>query len=96
MRSRSVTTTFARAFMLVVGVAALTCALSTGVTTISAASERTRPLHVTKECSRYTGKAGSFCTITSSNLGRIRVGSRVYYDQDAGHSRGHAGQQRRS
>ena len=25
-------------------------------------------LHVKKECSHYTGKAGSFCTVTSSNM----------------------------
>jgi hypothetical protein len=34
---------------------------------------------VTKECSAYTGLAGSFCTITSSNLRQIAVGSRVVY-----------------
>jgi hypothetical protein len=39
---------------------------------------------VTKECSAYHGAAGEFCTITSSNLARIKVGSRVYYDQQAG------------
>jgi hypothetical protein len=36
-------------------------------------------LHVTKECSEYTGLPGSFCTITSSNLKQIEVGSRVVY-----------------
>jgi len=39
---------------------------------------------VTKECSEYTGKAGSFCTITSSNVKAIEVGSRVVYAQAAG------------
>jgi hypothetical protein len=34
---------------------------------------------VTKECSHYTGAAGSFCTITSSSLNAIKVGSRVIY-----------------
>ena len=67
-----------------VAVAALTLALSVGAASVSASSERIRALHVTKECSEYTGAAGSFCTITSSNLGRIKVGSRVYYDQPAG------------
>jgi hypothetical protein len=43
-----------------------------------------RKLHVTKECSEYTGAAGAFCTITSSNLGLILVGSTVTYDQAAG------------
>ena len=67
-----------------VPVAALTLALSTGAASVSASSDRDTPLHVTKECSEYTGAAGSFCTITSSSLGRIKVGSRVYYDQPIG------------
>ena len=37
-----------------------------------------------KECSAYTGAAGSFCTITSSNLKEIAVGSRIIYSQPAG------------
>ena len=42
-------------------------------------SPRSGALHATKECSQYTGQAGSFCTITSSNLKQIAVGSRVVY-----------------
>ena len=34
---------------------------------------------VSKECSQYTGAAGSFCTITASNLGAIKVGAKVVY-----------------
>jgi hypothetical protein len=34
---------------------------------------------VTKECLQYTRLAGSFCTITSSNLDEIEVGSKVIY-----------------
>jgi hypothetical protein len=41
-------------------------------------------LHVTKNCQDYTGAAGSFCTITFSNLALILVGSTVTYDQAAG------------
>ena len=41
-------------------------------------------LHVTKNCSEYTGAAGSFCTITSSNLAVLKVGTKVFYDQAAG------------
>jgi hypothetical protein len=63
---------------------ALTLALSGGAVSVSASPERTRNLHVTKECSEYTGGAGSFCTITSSNVRRIPVGTRVSYDQAAG------------
>ena len=39
---------------------------------------------MTKECSAYTGLAGSFCTITSSNLDAIEVGSRIVYGRAAG------------
>ena len=45
---------------------------------------RSGDLHVTKECSAYKGLAGDFCTITSSNLDEIEVGSRVVYAQAAG------------
>ncbi len=50
----------------------------------SKSSPRSGDLHVTKECSEYTGAAGSFCTITSSNLRQIEVGSRVVYATAAG------------
>ena len=42
---------------------------------------RSGDLHVTKECSGYTGGAGSFCTITSSNVKAIEVGSKILYLQ---------------
>ena len=44
---------------------------------------RSRALHVRKECSQYTGLADSYCTITSSNVRAIPVGSRVVYLQAA-------------
>jgi hypothetical protein len=40
---------------------------------------RSGALHVVRECSQYTGLAGSFCTITSSNLAQIPVGSKVVF-----------------
>jgi hypothetical protein len=40
---------------------------------------RSGALHVTKNCSQYTRLAGGFCTITSSNLDQIEVGSKVIY-----------------
>jgi len=43
---------------------------------------RSGPLHVTKNCLGYTRLAGSFCTITSSNLEQIEVGTRVVYTSD--------------
>ena len=84
MTFRTMTTSVALALMPVAALVALTLALSTGVASVSA-SGGNRELHMTKECSEYTGEAGSFCTIASSNLARIKVlGSRIYYDQAAG------------
>jgi hypothetical protein len=82
MKFRTITTIVG--LMLVAGFAALS--LSAGVASVSASerNRRHRELHATKECSQYTGAAGSFCTITSSNLPEIKVGSRVIYDQAAG------------
>ena len=40
---------------------------------------RSGALHVTKECHDYGGLAGQHCTITSSNIPAIKVGSRVVY-----------------
>lgn len=65
------------ALALVAGFVGLTLSLSPGAA--SASSPRSGDLHVTKECSAYTGAAGSFCTITSSSLGAIAVGSTVVY-----------------
>ena len=41
-------------------------------------------LHVTKECPAYTGLAGDYCTIKSSNFDPIVAGSRVVYATAAG------------
>jgi hypothetical protein len=43
------------------------------------ASPRSGSLYVTKECTQYSGAAGAFCTITSSNVPWIRAGMRVVY-----------------
>jgi hypothetical protein len=53
----------------------------------SASSEsfpRSGELHVTKECTQYTRLAGGFCTITSSNIPQIEVGSKVIYTVASG------------
>lgn len=47
---------------------------------------RSGELHVTKECSAYTGAAGDVCTITSSSVSEIAVGSKVVYAQAANFS----------
>jgi hypothetical protein len=52
----------------------------------SASFPRSGELHVTKECSAYTGAAGDVCTITSSNVKDIAVGSKVVYGQAANFS----------
>jgi hypothetical protein len=51
-------------------------------TTADAASQqspRSRPLHVTKDCSAYQGQVGQFCTIKSSNFPAIEPGMNVVY-----------------
>ena len=52
----------------------------------SASFARSGDLRVTKECSAYTGAAGDVCTITSSNVKEIAVGSKVVYAQAANFS----------
>ena len=53
------------------------------------ASPRSGALHVLKDCTNggedpYTGQAGDHCTISSSNIKAIEVGSKVFYTQAAG------------
>jgi len=52
--------------------------------TAGSATPRSGALHVTKECSQYAGLAGQYCTITSSNIPAIKVGSKVVYASAAG------------
>jgi hypothetical protein len=83
MSAHRITRNVVVAVMLVAGASALTPALSIGVASVSASPRKGR-LHVTKECSQYNGTAGSFCTITSSNLRQIDIDSVVFYTQPAG------------
>jgi predicted ester cyclase len=46
---------------------------------MSTGAPRSGTLHMTKECSEYTGEAGSFCTIVSSNVEAIPIGSIIVY-----------------
>jgi hypothetical protein len=50
---------------------------------LSDSPARSGAVHVQKECSAYTGHAGDHCTITSSNVDAIPVGSTVWYAKDA-------------
>jgi hypothetical protein len=67
---------------LVLVVTSLLAATSQARTTTN--SPRSGALHVTKECSAYTGLAWSYCTITGSNLNAIKAGSTVVYASAAG------------
>jgi len=44
-------------------------------------SGATKALHVTKDCSGDKGGAGGFCTIRSSNVKALKVGSKIFYLQ---------------
>lgn len=71
-----------RLFMLLAALV-LAAGVAVGAAT-SVSNARSGALHVTKECSAYTGQVGSYCTITSSNINAIKVGSKVVYAQAAG------------
>src|SRR5215210_3366106 len=51
---------------------------------LSESFPRSGALHVTKECTEFNRLAGGFCTITSSNIPQIEVGSKVVYTSAAG------------
>jgi hypothetical protein len=80
MRFKVRTASFA--VVLVAGLVAL--ALSVGTRVASAQYNRSGPLHITKNCSNFTGLAGTYCTVTSSNLPEIPANSTVVlYTQGA-------------
>jgi hypothetical protein len=64
-------------------VAASVLAVAASAQSGSRADHRNRPLHIVKECSEYSGGIGAYCTVTSSNLPAIRVGTRIFYAQAA-------------
>ena len=71
-------------------VAAGFCSLAALVFFVSAAASQnralrvTRAFHATKDCAGFTGLAGGFCTIRSSNVKALKVGSKIFYLQEAG------------
>jgi hypothetical protein len=71
--------------LLLVGLVTATLLLSAASVS---ASEGTKRLHIRKDCSQYTGQAGSSCTVSASNIADIPVGSRVFYDQAANNPAG--------
>ena len=73
----------------VLGLAAGVVLLAALGFSVSAASSQnqvprgTKAFHATKDCSGFTGLAGAFCTIRSSNVKALKVGSKIFYFQAA-------------
>ena len=71
-------------------VAAAVFSLAALAFTASAASSQnrspqaTKAFHATKDCSGFTGLVGAYCTIRSSNVKALKVGSKIFYVQVAG------------
>lgn len=66
---------------------ALLAALGFSVTAASSqnqAPRETKAFHATKDCSGFTGLVGAYCTIRSSNVKALKVGSKIFYVQVAG------------
>jgi hypothetical protein len=72
-------------FGLVAG-AALLAALSLSVSAASSQNQApgTKEFHATKDCSGFTGLVGAYCTIRTSNVKALKVGSKIFYFQEAG------------
>jgi hypothetical protein len=69
------------ALVLVVGVAALALSMTVRAPSVAASDARNGQLHLVKDCTSYNGLAGATCTIKSSNLAEIPMGSTVHYGQ---------------
>ncbi len=71
-------------------VAAGVCTLAALVFFVSSAASQNQPprgtkaFHATKDCSGFTGLVGAYCTIRSSNVKALKVGSKIFYVQEAG------------
>ena len=70
-------------------VAAGFCTLAALVFFVSSAASQngprvTKAFHATKDCSGFTGLVGAYCTIRSSNVKALKVGSKIFYAQMAG------------
>jgi hypothetical protein len=59
-------------------------AVSASAASSQSRSPATTPFHGTKDCSGFTGLVGAFCTIRSSNVKAVKVGSKIFYFQVAG------------
>jgi hypothetical protein len=72
----------------VFGLATAVTLLAALAFSVSAASSQnqagTKAFHATKDCSGFTGLVGAYCTIRSSNVEALKVGSKIFYVQEAG------------
>ena len=74
-----------RVLVLATGVA-LVAALGFSVSAASSQNQAprgTKAFHATKDCSGFTGLVGAYCTIRSSNVKALKVGSKIFYFQVA-------------
>lgn len=65
---------------------ALLAAVGFSVTAASSQNQAprgTKAFHATKDCSGFTGLVGAYCTIRSSNVKALKVGSKIFYFQVA-------------
>jgi hypothetical protein len=61
---------------------ALLAALAFSVPAASSQNQaalKTKAFHATKDCSGMTGLVGAYCTIRSSNVKAVKVGSKIFY-----------------
>jgi hypothetical protein len=74
--------------MLVLGAGVLSLAAlvfsGSAASSQSQAPGGTKAFHATKDCSGFSGLVGGYCTVRSSNVKALRVGSRIFYVQEAG------------
>ena len=80
MKMRSFTTKTIFGLLLAI---VMVAAFATAGSAENTGSPRSGWLHVTKECSEFSGLPGGFCTITGSNLNAIRPGMKVVYTNPA-------------
>jgi hypothetical protein len=74
-----------KSFLGLVAGAVLVVVLGLSVPAASSQAPRgTTAFHATKDCSGFTGLVGAYCTIRSSNVKALKVGSKIFYVQAAG------------
>ena len=76
-----------KSFLGLVAGAVLVVVLGLSVPAASSTNQApraTKAFHATKDCSGFTGLIGAYCTIRSSNVKALKVGSKIFYVQVAG------------